>query len=367
MSTHLVLVGGFLGAGKTTTLLRLAQQWTAQQKRVAIITNDQADDLVDTDTFRAAGLDAAEVAGGCFCCRFDDFIARADSLMADVRPDVILAEPVGSCTDIVATVINPLRQMYPDRFSISRYPVVVDPVRALKVLGRTEPVGLSERIIYIYRMQQQEADAIAINKIDLLTDDDRRRVVELVREHVGDRQILLFSALTGEGFDALVEWLGAASDEAPRPLRDIDYDVYAAGENELAWLNGRIRLEGSEPISLDDALLDLVKALSTAFAEQQVEVAHGKVMIAADGRMATANLVDSATPPQLSRRAETQATAVLLTANLRVATAPVTLDGAFHWAVSEWADRHHLTVMGGGGQTIAPPRPVPTHRLTDIP
>src|SRR4051812_1403922 len=158
MSTHLVLVGGFLGAGKTTTLLRLAQQFVAERKRVAIITNDQADQLVDTDTFRAAGLDAAEVAGGCFCCRFDDFVARADSLASDVRPDVILAEPVGSCTDIVATVINPLRRLYPGRFSISGYAVVVDPVRALKVLGKTEPVGLSERITYIYRMQQDEAD-----------------------------------------------------------------------------------------------------------------------------------------------------------------------------------------------------------------
>jgi G3E family GTPase len=366
MSTRLVLVGGFLGAGKTTTLLRLAQRFTSQQKRVAIITNDQAEDLVDTDTFRAAGLDAAEVAGGCFCCKFDDFVARADLLTNDVRPDVILAEPVGSCTDIVATVINPLRRIYPDRFSIARYPVIVDPVRALKVLGRTEPVGLSERITYIYRMQQQEADAVAINKIDLLTESDRQRVVELVKEQVGDRPILSFSARTGERFDALVEWLGADGTQQPHALRDIDYDIYAAGEHELAWLNGRIRLEGGEPVSLDESLLDLATRLSAAFARDEVEVAHGKVLIAGGGSMATANLVDSTTAPELSRQTDARASSLELTANLRVATKPTALDTIFHSVVAEWTERFGLTILGGGGQTLAPPRPVPTHRLTDM-
>src|SRR5262245_3548847 len=133
-ATRLVVLGGFLGAGKTTTILRLAERWISRGQRVGIIANDQAADLVDTAVFRASGLDAAEVAGGCFCCRFDDFIARADELMARVRPTVILAEPVGSCTDIVATVLRPLTKLHPHRFEVAPFTVVVDAARALKIL-----------------------------------------------------------------------------------------------------------------------------------------------------------------------------------------------------------------------------------------
>src|SRR5213076_729622 len=90
-AVHLVVLGGFLGAGKTTTILKLAQHWLGAGKRVGIITNDQAAGLVDSGIFRSAGLDALEVAGGCFCCRFDDFIARTRELGAHGLPDVILA------------------------------------------------------------------------------------------------------------------------------------------------------------------------------------------------------------------------------------------------------------------------------------
>src|SRR5262245_14840466 len=104
-----VMVGGFLGAGKTTALGRLAKHYMARGQRVGIITNDQADDLVDTHLLRSQGLNVAEVAGACFCCKFDDLIRSADTLGRAERPDVILAEPVGSCTDLVATVVQPLK------------------------------------------------------------------------------------------------------------------------------------------------------------------------------------------------------------------------------------------------------------------
>jgi G3E family GTPase len=43
-----VMVGGFLGAGKTTTLSRLARHYLDRGQRIGLVTNDQADDLVDT-------------------------------------------------------------------------------------------------------------------------------------------------------------------------------------------------------------------------------------------------------------------------------------------------------------------------------
>src|SRR6187551_186196 len=94
-----LMLGGFLGAGKTTAIARLTRHYVNQGQRVAIVTNDQAYDLVDTHSLRAQGFDVGEVPGACFCCKFDDLIATTAQLTADSAPDVVLTEPVGSCTD----------------------------------------------------------------------------------------------------------------------------------------------------------------------------------------------------------------------------------------------------------------------------
>src|SRR5690242_18422171 len=106
---YLVLVGGFLGAGKTTLILAAARALATRCLRIAAIMNDLGDDLVDTQFARAAGIETLDVTGGCFCCRFPELVECAHGLRAHA-PDVIFAEPVGSCTDISATTLAPLRR-----------------------------------------------------------------------------------------------------------------------------------------------------------------------------------------------------------------------------------------------------------------
>src|ERR1051325_9373357 len=93
-----IMIGGFLGAGKTTAILRLARHLTAAGRRVGLITNDQSHDLVDTVMRRAGGFAVKETPGGCFCCRFDSLTHAAARLARQAAPDIFLAEPVGSCT-----------------------------------------------------------------------------------------------------------------------------------------------------------------------------------------------------------------------------------------------------------------------------
>ena len=114
-----IMVGGFLGAGKTTTLARLARHYTDAGLNVGVVTNDQATDLVDTNSLRAQGFDVGEVAGACFCCNFDELMETIGALGENERPDVILAEPVGSCTDLVATVIQPIKRLFDAEFEIA--------------------------------------------------------------------------------------------------------------------------------------------------------------------------------------------------------------------------------------------------------
>ncbi|MEM9944429.1 MAG: GTP-binding protein, partial [Planctomycetota bacterium] len=56
-----LMIGGFLGAGKTTAIGKLASHFVSEGKNVALVTNDQAYDLVDTHTLRAQGFEVGEV------------------------------------------------------------------------------------------------------------------------------------------------------------------------------------------------------------------------------------------------------------------------------------------------------------------
>ena len=59
-----IMIGGFLGAGKTTAVAKLAQRLTERGLKVGLITNDQGRELVDTQMLRAKGFATEEIPGG---------------------------------------------------------------------------------------------------------------------------------------------------------------------------------------------------------------------------------------------------------------------------------------------------------------
>src|SRR6185436_6837224 len=75
-----VMIGGFLGAGKTTSVARLAERLTGRGLRVGLITTDQGTELVDTAMLRSRGFATEEIPGGCFCCRFHSLLEAAKKL-----------------------------------------------------------------------------------------------------------------------------------------------------------------------------------------------------------------------------------------------------------------------------------------------
>src|ERR1700735_2543110 len=129
----IVIVGGFLGAGKTSLILAAARLLEGRGMRCAVILNDQGDELVDTHHAEAQGMMAREVTGGGFCCRLSGLIDVIDELRMRSL-DVIFAEPGGSCTDISATVFGPLREDF-DHYRVAPFTVLADPARAAALLS----------------------------------------------------------------------------------------------------------------------------------------------------------------------------------------------------------------------------------------
>jgi len=355
-----VLLGGFLGAGKTTALLRLARRYAAAGKRVGAITNDQADDLVDTATFRAAGWTTEEIPGGCFCCKFDALLAAAGRLQDGHHPDVLLGEPVGSCTDLVATVVRPLQKLYAHRFRVAPYAALLDPFQALRTLGG-KGGSFSAKVAYIYQMQQNEADIVAINKVDALTPDELAEVSELVRRNFLKARVLPVSARTGEGFDRLAEMLDSGDTGGTRSI-DVDYDVYAEGEALLGWLNTTGRLVGGTAFDVDQVALSLASEVGSALLDCSARPAHVKTLLRTPAAVAIANLVGDA-PAELSRPARTSSTAADLLLNARAEASPEVLRQCVETALQQVADREGLKFSLSALQDLSPGRPVPTHRI----
>lgn len=362
MVPKFILVGGFLGAGKSTTVARLADVFTQQGKRVIIVTNDQAEELVDTHSLREQGFDVGEVAGACFCCSFNELTTVVENLSLDQRPDVIIAEPVGSCTDLVATVIRPLEHVYESPLDIAPYGVLLKPSHGQKILAGENARGFSPKAEYIFRKQIEEADFVVLNRIDQLSAPEIQELEDSLSTEYPDRPVLRMSAKTGEGFEGYLEFLQQSGQFGKRVL-DIDYDIYAEGEAELGWLNCQAHLAASEAVDLDGLLLRLVQSLQQRMVDAGIEIAHLKSIGMWDGNYAVANAVSNSTEAELSLASEFRGSEAELVVNARVAASPELLESIVRDELQLAAESENATIVISTLQSFRPGRPEPTHRM----
>lgn len=364
MNPRFIMVGGFLGAGKTTTVSRLARHYTSQGLKVGIVTNDQTTDLVDTHSLRSQGFDVGEVAGACFCCNFNELTSTVDKLADEALPDVILAEPVGSCTDLVATVIRPLTHVYKRPFDIAPYGVILKPSHGLKILKGEGQRGFSPKAEYIFRKQLEEADFIILNRIDELTAEQVAELTDLLMAEFPDRPIIQTSAKAGTGFDDLTGYLEQRG-QFGRRVMELDYDIYAEGEAELGWLNSQVEVSAATEFDLDALLLDIIGRLHERFIDQGAEAAHLKTIGLCDGFYAVANLVSNSTGPELSLPSHTKTKSANVVVNARVATDPSELESLVRAEVAAACQSIGANQTVTTLQSFRPGRPVPTHRILE--
>lgn len=363
-SMRYVMIGGFLGAGKTTTISRLAKTYQDRGLKVGIVTNDQASDLVDTHMLRSQGFDVGEVPGACFCCNFNELTCTVEQLSALQRPDIILAEPVGSCTDLVATVIQPLIRLFDAKFEIAPYSVILKPSHGRKILSGDAKAGFSPKAAYIFKKQLEEADLILLNRIDELSKAEADELYDLVSSYRPGIPILRMSARTGEGFDAVVDFLDQKG-EFGRHILDLDYDTYAEGEAELGWLNASMEVRSEKEFSLDALLLDIVSRLRSLLSESGAETAHLKTIGLFEGFYGVANLVSSDSKAELSLASHCQTREANVIVNARVAIDPTILEKLVDQATNAACESVEATANNRQVQSFRPGRPVPTHRFAD--
>ncbi len=361
MKARLIFVGGFLGAGKTTLLFETAKRLMTRGEKVGLITNDQASGLVDTAVLRNLSGVVQEVSGSCFCCNFDGLTDAIDSVTSINPGGMIFAEPVGSCTDLSATLLQPLKEKKSAALIVAPLTVLVDPHRAKRIVEGASS-GIHRSAEYIVKKQLEEADYILINKCDLLNPQERCDLARAISDRWNQATVMCASARTGEGLDEWLEEIRSGKSSGTH-LAEVDYDIYAEGEAVLGWLNESAKLTGSA-VNWNGYVRNFMENLSERFRAAGSAVGHVKVLLETGDGKILANLTGGSATLSVRGTVSFDDSAAL-TINARVETTPNDLQRIVNEELSR-ANADTVSCSIEAVNCLTPGRPNPTHRYDHI-
>lgn len=364
-SLRLACIGGFLGSGKTTMMISLGRRLIeAHGRRVAIVTNDQGDVLVDSKIVKDLGFEYAEVLHGCFCYRFPEFITSVHEIMAKLHPDVVLAEPVGSCTDLLATVYAPLRRYYSGEITLAPYTVLVDSSTLLRYHRKYNLLSPKDPLGFLLSWQIKEAEILAINKVDLVSAEELAEVETLVRRLNDEAVVLHTSAKTGYNLDALADML-LHREHRPRTAIEVDYDTYGTAEAKLGWFNGSWKISLKRRLRLEDLVRDLVLETARRIEYMGGLVVHLKVSFWTGEGSAKASYVLTGESVDFTGTVPPPSDEVNVIMNIRALLEPEAITDCVRKALEAVALRYDADYSDWVASSFKPSYPKPYYRLPE--
>ena len=160
MAADIIIISGFLGAGKTTLIQKLLAEGALQGK-IAIVENDFGEVGVDAALLRSGAVHVSELSAGCICCSLSgDFVRALEELIIDYAPDTILIEPsgVGMLSDVRKACVHPRIQ------SLARVLCAVTVVDIKRMQRYLENFGA------FYEDQIRRADTIVLSRVEQYPD-----------------------------------------------------------------------------------------------------------------------------------------------------------------------------------------------------
>ena len=353
---RLFLVGGFLGSGKTTAIVKACQH-LMKDHRVAVITNDQGDQQVDHAYVNSFGIPCDEVANGCFCCNYDDLDKHINSLIKKFHPDIIFAEAVGSCTDLVATIAKPFMLTKPGASVVIS--VFTDATLFLAFFeGRAN--FISENVQYIYKKQLEEADILIINKADLLSPSQADTINEHLKKEFPGKKVLYQSSFEEDGIQ---NWINVMLEFHPVERRslEIDYDTYGDGEAQLAWLDESMTIVSPQQNAVVIAK-DIIAHIDHDIKEKQLTIGHLKFFIeTADWKKKIS--ISTTLPISFYKPEENDTKQAHLLINARVQTEPSVLQEIVTDTLKQIVKKYDCNITVEKWSAFKPGFPKPTHRI----
>ncbi|MGG3306270.1 GTP-binding protein [Paenibacillus lautus] len=172
--TPIYILSGFLGSGKTTLLSRLITCFKQQGLRPAIVMNEIGE--VNIEGLVAGGeVPTAEMLSGCICCTIrSDLSSEIAMLIQREQPDVIVIEATGIANPMEILDAAAEASLYM-RIDVKKLITVVDAAHLLHL--NIEQKGKTYRLM---QEQIRAASALVLNKMDLVNDQDKETIEQLV-------------------------------------------------------------------------------------------------------------------------------------------------------------------------------------------
>lgn len=168
---HLLLMAGFLGSGKTTQVIRLADAVTARGLQTAILVNEIGEVGIDDQLMRQLDLNVWELMGGCICCTLTaGLLTDLHRLDQDYDPDLLILEATGAARP--GDVLDSLHYYHGRPLQSVRTAVILDPLRLPRIFEVLSP---------LMTQQIAPADVLVVTKTDLATGQEVAETESLAR------------------------------------------------------------------------------------------------------------------------------------------------------------------------------------------
>jgi G3E family GTPase len=356
---RIAIIGGFLGAGKSSMAMAVGKYLKENRNAlIAIITNDQGNVLVDTEFMRSGGFDVEEIRGGCFCVNFEEFVRNAHHLAFTKRPDLIIAESIGTATNLLAAVISPLKELYPQDFEIAPLFVVVDCQTACESLGHDENSPAVATLIPV--QQIKEAEIIVLSKCDLVEGRQLDAVIEHIKILNSEAMIIPYSFITKMNVEKIAELMMSKKTSTKKPL-EVDQKIFAREKAMLGWCNYSAGVIADERVDARTFLVEIMKGIAEHFDSHSL--AHVKAILSSTKSTMKLSLVGDRLRIDDLRGERYFVGEGKLVINARVCSTPEELKKSITSSVKNSSRAMHVTIFNEQEVAFVPKPEMPSHLL----
>ena len=333
---------GFLGSGKTTTMMALTRYFTVHHGKAAMISNDLGEGvmLADDRLARLSGVNASQITDECICFCHDVLTDRLNAYF-DSGCDLVVSDIPGFGVGALEHVYHGLSKEYPDAFELGPFTVLIEPRNAALLRS-----GQGGDMAYILRAQLMEADLIVLNKCDLLDAAELEADKAWLAEHYPQARVITISAVTGDGLEELSQALmqGRASMQHP----DIDYDdedLQNAMDQLTEYYLEYVAQVCCNEVDGTEYLSDIAHMVQAELQAGGYEIPHMKLLAwEAEGDYGKVDLLGVDRPIEITRRFQRPCTDIAVVLNANAACPAKELDEIILGAAKAASQMYQLEI-----------------------
>ena len=334
---------GFLGSGKTTTMVSLANYYEKNYKgRAAIITNDLGGaGLADNYFAMHSGCKTHEITNDCICYKNEELMDSLNALF-DSGYELIISDIPGFGVGALEHVYHGLSEKFPGQCELAPFTVLVEP-RTVELLRS----DFNEDLRYILHTQLVEADLIVLNKIDTISESETQACQRWLEEHYPQAMTICISARTQDNMNLLAKALSEGTASMRKP--DIAYggEAFTKIMERVCEYNMQyLATVCCDSFDGTDYLVTLAEEIKKNVAEAGSEMPHMKLFAwTTEGDYAKVDMMGADRPVEIKQPFTDSCTQIAVVLNSSAFGGREKLDEAVSTAVEKVSEGYQLDLI----------------------